>query len=239
MEDFRSHDTWMVFKIMGEFVEGFEALRRVGPAISVFGSNRLSRRHPYYKTAVEVGERLSKAGLSVISGAGPGLMEGANRGARKGPAQSIGLNIMLPLEQKPNPYLDIVIDFDYFFARKVMFARYASGYVVLPGGFGTMDEFFEALTLMQTQKMTHFPIVLIGKAYWGGLVQWLRQTAMKTGTITRKDLALFHLTDDPEEAVNFIVSRLKVRETKPLGEPKIMKTRKQPRSPRNRRRKAQ
>lgn len=238
MEDFRSHDTWMVFKIMGEFVEGFEALRGVGPAISVFGSNQLSRRHPYYKKAVEVGERLSKAGLSVISGAGPGLMEGVNRGAHKGPGKSIGLNILLPMEQKPNPYLDLVIDFDYFFARKVMFARYASGYVVLPGGFGTMDEFFEALTLIQTHKMTNFPIVLIGKEYWGGLIQWLRGTALKTGTIRRKDLALFHVTDDPEEAVEFIVASLREHETKPLGEPKQMKARKRPRRTGNRRRKA-
>ncbi|MDP3939656.1 MAG: TIGR00730 family Rossman fold protein [Deltaproteobacteria bacterium] len=235
MEDFRSHDTWMVFKIMGEFVEGFETLRGVGPAISVFGSNKLSRKHPYYKTAVEVGERLSKAGLSVISGAGPGLMEGANRGARKGPSQSIGLNIQLPKEQKPNPYLDIVINFDYFFARKVMFARYASGYVVLPGGFGTMDEFFEAITLIQTHKMVHFPIVLIGKDYWGGLVQWLRNTSLKTGTITRKDLGLFHLTDEPEEAVSFIIDSLREHKTGPLAEPETVKTRRNPRARKPRR----
>jgi len=236
MDDFRSHDTWMVFKIMGEFVEGFETLRGVGPAISVFGSNRLPQKHPYYKKAVEIGERLSKAGLSVISGAGPGLMEGANRGARRGPAQSIGLNIRLPLAQKTNPYLDTLINFDYFFARKVMFARYASGYVVLPGGFGTMDEFFEALTLIQTHKMVHFPIVLIGKDYWGGLVQWLRTTALKTGTIQRKDLALFRVTDDPKEAVEFILASLRDHQTKPLGEPNTLKTRKRPSEGRTRRR---
>lgn len=214
MDDFRSHDTWMVFKIMGEFVEGFETLRHVGPAISIFGSTRLPPSHRYYKMAKKVGELLSREGLAVITGAGPGLMEAANRGARKGRGKSVGLNIRLPKAQASNPYLDVVIDFDYFFARKVMFARYASGYVVLPGGFGTMDEFFEALTLIQTHKMDHFPIALMGKKYWSGLLEWLKSTALREGTILKKDLGLFYLTDDPEDAVRYILKNLKNHETK-------------------------
>lgn len=207
----------MVFKIMGEFVEGFETLREIGPAISIFGSTRLPRSHAFYKKGVRVGELLAREGLAVISGAGPSLMEAANKGARKGGGTSVGLNIRLPSEQKPNAYIDTLINFEYFFARKVMFARYASGYVVLPGGFGTMDEFFEALTLIQTHKMVHFPIVLMGKKYWGGLLDWLKNTAVRVGTIPRKDLKLIYVTDDPEDAVRHIVHSLQNHETSPLG----------------------
>ena len=206
----------MVFKIMGEFVEGFETLRKIGPAISIFGGNRLGRSHPFYGKAMKVSELLSNEGFSIISGAGPGMMEAANRGARKGKSRSVGLNIRLPQNQKPNSHTDILINFDYFFARKVMFARYASGYVVMPGGFGTMDEFFEALTLIQTHKMVNFPIVLMGRKYWRGLVRWLRTTALHEGTILERDLQLFHLTDDPEEAVSYILSTLRERELRPF-----------------------
>jgi uncharacterized protein (TIGR00730 family) len=210
----------MVFKIMGEFVEGFETLRKVGPAISIFGSNRLRRSHPFYKKGMKVAELLSKEGFSVISGAGPGMMEAANRGARLGRGRSVGLNIRLPNEQKANPYAEIVIDFDYFFARKVMFARYASGYVVLPGGFGTMDEFFEALTLIQTHKMVDFPVVLMGRRYWRGLIRWLRTSALKEGTIRKEDLELFRLTDDPAEAVRYILDNLPSSEPQPASSKK-------------------
>lgn len=216
MDDFKSHDTWMVFKIIGEFVEGFETLRQIGPAVSIFGSNRLRRQHPFYRKAVKVGELLAREGFSVITGGGPGLMEAANRGARKGgvggKARSVGLNIRLPQEQAPNPYADVRIDFDYFFARKVMFARYAAGYVVLPGGYGTMDEFFEALTLIQTHKMIHFPIVLMGRDYWKGLTQWLKRTAMPEGTISQGDVGLFQETDDPAEAVRIITENFHARQ---------------------------
>ncbi|OGP81319.1 MAG: Rossman fold protein, TIGR00730 family [Deltaproteobacteria bacterium RBG_13_65_10] len=217
MEDFRSHDTWMVFKIMGEFVEGFETLRQIGPAISMFGSARMPRTHPFYKKGMKVAELLSKEGFSIISGGGPGLMEAANRGARKGKGKSVGLNIRLPRAQKENPYAEVVLHFDYFFARKVVFARYASGYIVLPGGYGTMDEFFEALTLIQTHKMTHFPIVLMGREYWHGMLQWLRTRGIKEGTISHHDLELFHLTDDPLEAVRIIVENYKSRERLDTG----------------------
>ncbi len=222
MDDFKSHDTWMVFKIMGEFVEGFETLRLIRPAVSIFGSNRLRRQSAYYRMGVRVGELLAREGFSVITGGGPGLMEAANRGARKGqgkgPARSVGLNIRLPREQAPNPYADVRIDFDYFFARKVMFARYAAGYVVLPGGYGTMDEFFEALTLIQTHKMIHFPIVLMGRDYWKGLTQWLKRTAVREGTIAARDLTLFEQTDDPAEAVRIIVDNYRARQHLDTGE---------------------
>ena len=226
MDDFKSHDTWMVFKIMGEFVEGFETLRHVGTAISIFGSTRLHPSHRYYKMARKVGELLSREDLAVITGAGPGLMEAANRGARKGSGTSVGLNIRLPKSQESNRFLDVVLNFDYFFARKVMFARYASGYVVLPGGFGTMDEFFEALTLIQTHKMGRFPIVLMGREYWSGLLAWLKSTALREGTILKKDLSLFYVTDDPEDAVRYIVNNLNNHKTKPLAPKRRVKSRK-------------
>ena len=216
MDDFKSHDTWMVFKIMGEFVEGFETLRQIRPAVSIFGSNRLRRQHPFYRKGMKVGELLAREGFSVITGGGPGLMEAANRGASKGRAESkarsVGLNIRLPREQVPNPYADVRIDFDYFFARKVMFARYAAGYVVLPGGYGTMDEFFEALTLIQTHKMINFPIVLMGRDYWKGLTQWLKRTAVREGTITPQDVDLFQETDDPVEATRIISDNYRARQ---------------------------
>ena len=197
-------DTWQVFKIMGEFVEGFETLRKIGRAVSIFGSARTNPKDPLYKLGEEVAELFAKKDWAVITGGGPGLMEAANRGAKKGSGLSIGLNIELPMEQTPNPYQDVELSFDYFFARKVMFVKYAQAYVVLPGGFGTMDEFFEALTLVQTGKVDSFPIVLMGKDYYGGLVKWCERTMVQTGTVSAGDTNLFHLTDDPEEAVECI-----------------------------------
>lgn len=197
-------DPWMVLKIMGEFVEGFEAMRNIGPAISIFGSARTSRRNPWYRMGRDTARELAKRGYSVVTGGGPGAMQAANEGAQGAGGMSIGLNINLPMEQDPNAYQDLELFFDYFFVRKVMFAKYALGYVVLPGGFGTMDEFFEALTLIQTKKMKNFPIVLMGKDYWGGLVRWIKKSMVQEGTISKKDLDLFYLTDDPVEAATVI-----------------------------------
>jgi uncharacterized protein (TIGR00730 family) len=205
VEDLTGKETWRVFRIMSEFVEGFESLGNVGPAISIFGSARTKRNDPYYKLTMQVAEKLARRGFAVISGGGPGIMEAANRGAKKGKGTSIGLNIHLPQEQKPNGYQDISLHFRHFFARKVMFVKYASGYVIMPGGFGTMDEFFEALTLIQTGKIRRFPVVMMGKKYWGGLLRWVATTMVAEGTISKEDLDLFLLTDDPEEALGHII----------------------------------
>lgn len=194
-------DTWQVFKIMGEFVEGFETLRKIGKAVSIFGSARLEPSHRYYKLGERVAAAFADAGWATITGGGPGAMEAANKGAQAAGGLSIGLNIKLPFEQSPNPYQDVELIFDYFFARKVMFVKYAQAYVVLPGGFGTMDEFFEAMTLVQTAKVRGFPIVLMGKDYYGGLVRWIRKQMVEFKTISEEDPSLFHLTDDPDEAV--------------------------------------
>jgi uncharacterized protein (TIGR00730 family) len=202
--DFDSREMWTVFKVMAEFVEGFEELRQIRPAVSIFGSARTPKGTPTYQLAMTVAERMAKAGYSVITGGGPGVMEAANRGARKGGGKSIGLNIELPMEQSPNRWQDVSLEFDYFFVRKVMFVRYASGFVILPGGFGTMDEFFEALTLIQTHKIYHFPVVLMGKEYWRGLVRWMKSKMIGEGTIDAGDLDLIHITDDPDEAVEVI-----------------------------------
>ncbi|MCB9881950.1 MAG: TIGR00730 family Rossman fold protein [Planctomycetes bacterium] len=201
----RERDTWTVFKIIGEFVEGFHTLRDLGPAVSMFGSARLKEDHPFYQLAQETAGKLVKAGFAIITGGGPGVMEAANRGADEAEGESVGLNIKLPMEQEPNPYQTIELTFDYFFARKVMFVKYAHAYVVLPGGFGTLDEFFEALTLIQTKKIEDFPVVLMGTQYWKGLIDWVRTTMAPNGTIDPTDLDLFHLTDDPDEAVQIIV----------------------------------
>ncbi|MHC4824568.1 MAG: LOG family protein [Planctomycetota bacterium] len=197
-------DPWMVFKIMGEFVEGFDTMREVGPGISIFGSARTKPTEPYYQMGVEVAAALARRGYTIITGGGPGAMEAANKGAQEAGGQSVGLNIDLPMEQDPNPYQDVELNFRYFFARKVCFAKYALGYVVLPGGFGTMDEFFEALTLIQTRKMRNFPIVLMGKDYWGGLVRWIKRSMVDEGTISPEDPDMFYVTDDPQEAAEVI-----------------------------------
>ena len=197
-------DTWRVLRIQSEFVEGFGALAELGRAVSVFGSARTPRDSPDYALAQEVGRRLADAGYAVITGGGPGSMEAANRGACEAGGVSVGLGIELPFEQGMNEWVDIGVDFRYFFARKTMFVKYAQGFVVLPGGFGTFDELFEALVLVQTRKVTSFPVVLLGKAYWSGLVDWLRQVALVDGKIAERDLELFTLTDDPAEAVRLV-----------------------------------
>lgn len=199
-------DPWRVLRIQSEFVEGFGGLAELGPAVSVFGSARTKKDDPMYGKGVEVGIALVKAGYAVITGGGPGAMEAVNRGAVKAGGVSVGLGIELPFEQGMNKWVDIGINFRYFFVRKTMFVKYAQGFIVLPGGFGTMDELFEAITLAQTGKVTSFPIVLIGKDYWGGLVNWLRDTMLVAGTIGQKDLDMIHLTDSVAEAVAFFKS---------------------------------
>ncbi len=204
MPDRQTKDTWSVFKIMGEFVEGFETLRSVWPAVSVFGSARSGRNHGYYQDAVRVSQALSEAGFSIITGGGPGIMEAANLGANRGEGRSIGLNIRLPFEQEPNQFADTIIHFNYFFARKVMFVKYACGFVALPGGFGTLDEIFEALTLKQTRKIHDFPVILFGTAYWEGLLDWFTEQVLADKMISKRDLKLFTVTDDVDEVVETI-----------------------------------
>jgi uncharacterized protein (TIGR00730 family) len=205
MEELTGGETWRVFRIMSEFVEGFESLRELGPAISIFGSARTKKDDWSYKTAMKVAELLARRGFAVISGGGPGIMEAANRGARNGKGVSVGLNIQLPLEQKPNRYQNKSLTFRHFFARKVMFVKYASGYVIMPGGFGTLDEFFESLTLIQTGKIRRFPVVLIGRKYWEGLIRWMEHTLIDEGTIDAEDLNMFYLTDSAGDAVEYII----------------------------------
>ncbi|WP_211467510.1 TIGR00730 family Rossman fold protein [Actinocrinis puniceicyclus] len=197
-------DPWRVHRITAEFVEGFGALAELGPAVAVFGSARALPDSPEYLQGVEVGRLLADAGYAVITGGGPGVMEAANQGAVKGGGTSVGLGIELPFEQGLNDYVDLGVNFRYFFARKTMFVKYAQGFVVLPGGFGTMDELFEALTLVQTRKVTSFPLVLLGSAYWSGLVRWLRESMVADGKASPADLALLTVTDSPAEAVRLI-----------------------------------
>jgi len=205
MQEFASGETWRVFRIMSEFVEGFESLKDLGPAISIFGSARTKKDEESYMATLKVAEMLARQGFAVISGGGPGIMEAANRGARIGKGVSVGLNIQLPAEQKPNRYQNKSLTFRHFFARKVMFVKYASGYIIMPGGFGTLDEFFESLTLIQTGKIRRFPVVLMGRKYWEGLIRWMEHTLIDEGTISADDLNLFYLTDRPEDAVEYIV----------------------------------
>ena len=199
-------DSWMVFKVMSEFVDGYEKLAKIGPCVSIFGSARLKREDKYYKMAVEIAQKITEIGFGVITGGGPGIMEAGNKGAKMGGGKSIGLNIDLPFEQHFNAYIDksYSMDFDYFFVRKVMFVKYSQGFIVLPGGFGTLDELSEALTLIQTHKIGRFPIVLIGTEFWGGLLDWFANTLLKIGLIKEEDLGLFRLVDSAEEAVAHI-----------------------------------
>ena len=201
-------DTWIIFKIMAEFVEGFETLSEIGPCVSIFGSARTKPDHKYYQLAVDTATKLTENGFGVITGGGPGIMEAGNKGARESGGASVGLNIELPFEQDGNPYIDKdkLIDFDYFFVRKVMFVKYAQGFIVLPGGFGTLDELFEALTLIQTKKINEFPVVLVGKEFWGGMVDWIKNVLLEQeGNISPEDMFLFEVVDTAEEAVNYIV----------------------------------
>jgi len=212
--DRHGKDTWTVFKIMGEFVEGFETLRPLWPAVSIFGSARLRRNHPYYKSATQVAQALSDAGFSVITGGGPGIMQAANLGALRGESRSIGLNIKLPNEVSANPHADTVLHFNYFFARKVMFVKYACAFVGLPGGFGTLDEIFEALTLKQTGKIHQFPVILFGTEFWEGLVRWIYDQPLKERMISRRDLGLFRVTDDVDEVVQVVERHWSMRKRK-------------------------
>jgi len=200
-------DSWRVFKIISEFVEGFEKLARIGPCVSIFGSARTHHNNKYYKLAEELAFKLTQKGYGVITGGGPGIMEAANKGARRGNGKSVGINIDLPFEQKPNDYIDKdkLITFDHFFIRKVMFMKYAQGFIVLPGGFGTFDELFEAITLIQTRKIGAFPIILLGKKYWEGLVKWIEDVMLEEGNITESDMELFSVVDTTDEAVDLIV----------------------------------
>ena len=200
-------DPWRVLRIQSEFVEGFGTLAELGPAVSVFGSARTPVDSPVYAAAEEVGSRLARAGLAVITGGGPGVMEAANKGAAAAGGVSVGLGIELPFESSLNPYVNLGVNFRYFFARKTMFVKYAQGFVVMPGGFGTFDELFEALTLVQTQKVTSFPVVLVGRDYWQGLLDWFRTSVLPHGAIAAADLELLHLTDDVEEAVALVTGQ--------------------------------
>jgi len=206
-QEIQTADSWKIFKIMSEFVEGYEKLARIGPCVSIFGSARTEPGTKYYKLAEDIAYKLTRFGYGIITGGGPGIMEAANLGAKRGKGRSVGVNIALPFEQEPNLFIDSdkLITFDYFFVRKVMFMKYAQGFVVLPGGFGTFDELFEALTLIQTEKTGRFPIVLVGKEYWGGLMKWIRETMLeKQHNINAEDLNLFTLVDEADDAVSHI-----------------------------------
>jgi uncharacterized protein (TIGR00730 family) len=202
---FTRTDPWRVLRIMSEFVEGFDALAELGPAITIFGSARTPRQSPEYEAATETARLLGKAGFGIITGGGPGIMEAANRGARAAGARSVGLNIELPFEQAVNPFVDVKREFRYFFVRKTMLVKYAQGFVIFPGGFGTVDELFEAATLLQTGKIRDFPIVLYGSEYWGGLVDWMRTRMQADGKIAPADLSLLHLADTPREVCQLII----------------------------------
>jgi uncharacterized protein (TIGR00730 family) len=211
-------ESWKIFQIMAEFVEGFERLAHIKPSVSIFGSARLPVDSPWYRLTEEIGRLLSEAGFCVVTGGGPGLMEAANKGAFAGKAPTVGLNIQLPREQVSNPYQDIAITFRHFFARKVMFVKYASAYVILPGGYGTLDELAEILTLVQTGRTRRIPIILVGSEFWRGLIDWLRNSPMALGTIDEADLELFEVVDEPKEVVDRIFAFYEHRGFEPSAE---------------------
>lgn len=204
--EIKSNDSWSIFKIMAEFVEAYDKMAKAGPCVAVFGSARTKSDHPHYLQAVEIGEKLARAGYGVITGGGPGIMEAGNKGAKQGGGVSVGLNIDLPFEQFHNQYIDRdhYLEFDYFFVRKVIFVKYSQAFVILPGGFGTLDELFEAMTLVQTKKIARRPIVLLGKAFWSGIFDWVVETQLKEAYISEADLSLFKITDSTDEALQFI-----------------------------------
>ncbi|MEO1023186.1 MAG: TIGR00730 family Rossman fold protein [Bacteroidota bacterium] len=210
-------DVWSIFKVMGELVEGYDKLFQIGPCVSIFGSARTPEDNKYYKDAIEVADLITKKGFGVITGGGPGIMEAGNKGAVRGEGKSVGLGISLPFETGLNDHVDpnYAINFNYFFVRKVMFVKYAQGFVVFPGGFGTLDELFESLTLIQTQKITQIPIVLYGTEYWNGLLEWVNTTMKEWGTISDKDTDLYHITDSPKEAVDIICDFYSKKEPMP------------------------
>lgn len=215
--EIKTNDSWAIFKIMAEFVEGYEKLSKIGPCVSIFGSARSKPENQDYQLAEEIAFQLTQHGFGVITGGGPGIMEAGNKGAHRGKGTSVGLNIELPFEQHDNPWIDSDknLDFDYFFVRKVMFVKYSQGFVVMPGGFGTLDEFFEAITLIQTNKIGKFPIVLVGTDYWSGLLDWLKKTLVKEGKISPDDLDLFRLVDTAEDAVQHFVKFYEKYDLKP------------------------
>ncbi len=214
----KTQDSWQIFKIMSEFVEGFERLSKIGPCVSIFGSARTKPDNKYYKIAEELAYQLTMNKYGVITGGGPGIMEAGNKGAHRGGGKSVGLNILLPFEQEPNKFIDKdkIINFDYFFVRKVMFIKYAQGFIVLPGGFGTLDEMFEALTLIQTNKSGKFPVILVGKKFWEGLIDWIKNVLLEEeNNISKEDIDLIKIVDSPEEAVNHINDFYKKYHLKP------------------------
>lgn len=205
--DIKASDSWQIFKIMSEFVEGFEKMSRIGPCVSIFGSARTKVESPYYKLAEEIAFKLTREGYGVITGGGPGVMEAANKGAKAGGGKSVGLNIVLPFEQSSNPFVDNDknINFDYFFVRKTIFLKYSQGFIAMPGGFGTLDELFESITLIQTNKVAHFPIVLVGRKYWEGMMTWVKDVMLdEENNISEKDLDLFKIVDTADDAVAII-----------------------------------
>ncbi|RRO14520.1 LOG family protein [Flavobacteriaceae bacterium 14752] len=205
--EIKTNDSWALFKIMSEFVYGYERMSEIGPCVSIFGSARMKPENPYYELAVKVAEKIVDQGYGIISGGGPGIMEAANKGAHQAGGTSVGLNIELPFEQHDNPYIDKDknLEFDYFFVRKVMFVKYSQGFVVMPGGFGTLDELFESITLIQTHKIDKFPIILVGKDFWSGLIDWVKSVMVtKFETVSESDLDLIHLVDDEDEVIDIL-----------------------------------
>jgi len=199
-----SEDPWRVFRIMSEFVEGFEVLSELGKAVSIFGSSRVKPNNKYYKLTEETAYLLAKEGYAIITGSGPAIMEAANKGAKRAGGHSVGLNIQIPHEQKPNKYVDTLLDFRYFFVRKVMFVKYAKAFVIMPGGYGTLDEFTEAINLIQTERIDKFPVILFGSEYWKGMLDWLRDTVLKNGSIDKEDLKIFTVVDNPRQVLEVI-----------------------------------
>ena len=204
IDEFQLSESWRLFKILGEFVDGVESLHDIGPAVSIFGSARMTPENPYYSGALRLAGRLAENGFTVITGGGGGIMEAANKGAAEKGGRSVGLNIVLPMEQKPNDYSNVKLEFNYFFIRKVMFVKYAHAYIIMPGGLGTLDEMFEAVTLIQTHRIKPLPVILYGREYWGGLIEWIKSTLLAQQMISEKDLDIFKLTDDADEILSII-----------------------------------
>lgn len=216
--DIKTNDSWAIFKIMSEFVEAYDRMSKIGPCVSIFGSARTKEENKYYKMGVDLAEKLGQKGFGIISGGGPGIMEAANRGAQKGKTKSVGLNIDLPFEQSHNPYIDQEhnLEFNYFFVRKVIFVKYSQAFVILPGGFGTMDEAFEALTLIQTNKIARRPVVFVGKDYWSGLIDWVKSTMLSSEkNISESDLELFYMAENVSAAVDYIEDFFKTNKLSP------------------------
>ena len=212
IEDLKGDESWRMFRIISEFTEGFDRLSNLGYAVSIFGSARLKEDNPHYQQTVEIAQRLSKEDFAIITGGGPGVMEAANKGAFASDSKSVGLNIRLPQEQSPNPYQNVMLDYRYFFVRKVMFVKHSMGYVCMPGGFGTLDEFFESLTLMQTQKIYPMPMILFGVEYWQGLIDWMKSTMVSAGTVSESDFNFITVTDDMDEVVSIMLKHRKWKE---------------------------